>query len=842
MKEKIDRALILAARHELRIRAARQSLSNFVLETTPGYQMGWVHREICNELDGFLQDIADKKSPRLIICMPPRSGKLCADSTPVLTTKGWRTHGELKVGDEVFSPSGKPVRVIAIGPKNIASHEVEVSTGERFAVHLDHEWTIYSRPQAKYKTVETRCLIEPSPRTGKPISLTTGLMGKRGGRYLYQIDRVNPLQFEEVQHILPPYCLGVWLGDGTSSSPRINMTPLDAMVVKDAFEKLGVPITGEWEHSTTGVVTFSFASGVPRRRNKFSADMKRLRLFDGKYVPDEYKFDSESNLRELIAGLMDTDGTFVNGRYVFSTVSEKLALDVAEVIRLIGETAHIRKIDPTTSTSGIVGKRSVYTVSFFPTKSIPCRLMRKKTTRVRKEKRHAIVAVKQLESPKIGNCIQVDSEDGLYVIGKTFVATHNSEIVSRSFPAYAFGLHPDMQIIATSYSADLTQRFSRDVQRKIDDPKYAEIFPETSLNSKNVKSTSFGSFIRTAELFEIVGHRGAYRAAGVGGGITGMGADILCIDDPVKDRRDANSATIREALWDWYTSTAYTRLSPGGGVIVMCTRWHMDDLVGRLLDRAASGEGERWRVINYPAIAEHDEPHRKAGEALHPERYDLNALLRIQKQVGSRDWAALYQQHPVPDGGGLFKDDWIQHWDSTTLPKTFDATCISWDMTFKGSEHSDYVVGQVWGRKGANFYLLDQYRGQWDFVKTVEQFVACAEKWPRVLRKLVEEKANGAAVIATLKKHVSGLIPINPKESKEARAAAVTPLWEAKNVFLPPAGLYPWVAKDFIPELLSFPAGAHDDQIDSMSQALADMSRGTVRKIHPNNLTALGLR
>lgn len=490
--EKIDRALILAARHELKIRAARQSLSNFVLETTPGYQMGWVHREICDELDSFLQDIADKKSPRLIICMPPRSGK--------------------------------------------------------------------------------------------------------------------------------------------------------------------------------------------------------------------------------------------------------------------------------------------------------------------------------------------------------------SEIVSRSFPAYAFGLYPDLQIIATSYSADLTQRFSRDVQRKIDDQKYAEIFPETSLNSKNVKTTSFGSFIRTAELFEIVGHRGAYRAAGVGGGITGMGADCLVIDDPIKDRRDANSATIREALWDWYTSTAYTRLSPGGGVIVMCTRWHLADLVGRLLDRAATGEGEKWHVINYPAIAEHDEPHRKAGEALHPERYDLNALLRIQKQVGSRDWAALYQQHPVPDGGGLFKDNWIQHWDSATLPKTFDATCISWDMTFKGSEHSDYVVGQVWGRKGANFYLLDQFRGQWDFVKTVEQFVACAEKWPRVLRKLVEEKANGAAVIATLKKHVSGLIPINPKESKEARAAAITPLWEAKNVFLPPTNLYPWVESEFIPELLSFPAGAHDDQIDSMSQALSDMSRGTIRKIHPNNLSALGLR
>ncbi len=490
MKEKIDRALILAARHELRIRAARQSLSNFVLETTPGYQMGWVHREICDELDGFLQDIADKKSPRLIICMPPRSGK--------------------------------------------------------------------------------------------------------------------------------------------------------------------------------------------------------------------------------------------------------------------------------------------------------------------------------------------------------------SEIVSRSFPAYAFGLHPDMQIIATSYSADLTQRFSRDVQRKIDDPKYAEIFPETSLNSKNVKTTSFGSFIRTAELFEIVGHRGAYRAAGVGGGITGMGADILCIDDPVKDRRDANSATIREALWDWYTSTAYTRLSPGGGVIVMCTRWHMDDLVGRLLDRAASGEGEQWRVINYPAIAEHDEPHRKAGEALHPERYDLNALLRIQKQVGSRDWAALYQQHPVPDGGGLFKDDWIQHWDK--LPERFDAAVISWDMTFKESATSDFVVGQVWGRKDGAFYLVDQFRGRWDFVKSLEQFVAAARKYPRITRKLIEDKANGPAIISALKRKVTGIIPITPKESKEARANAVTTLWEARNVYLPPPDRYPWVAQDFIPELLAFPSGAHDDTIDAMSQALNDLNRHSGLHIDPTNLAYLAQR
>ena len=160
-----------------------------------------------------------------------------------------------------------------------------------------------------------------------------------------------------------------------------------------------------------------------------------------------------------------------------------------------------------------------------------------------------------------------------------------SELVSRKFPAYAFGVDPDLQIIATSYGADMAQRFNRDVQRVIDNDLYHAVFPETSLNKANVRSTSKGAYTRTSDLFEIVGHTGSYRSCGVGGGITGMGADILIIDDPVKDRKSANSATVRQSIYEWYTSTAYTRLSPGGGVIVMCTRWHVDDLLG--IDAAA---------------------------------------------------------------------------------------------------------------------------------------------------------------------------------------------------------------------------------------------------------------
>ena len=233
-------------------------------------------------------------------------------------------------------------------------------------------------------------------------------------------------------------------------------------------------------------------------------------------------------------------------------------------------------------------------------------------------------------------------------------------------------------------------------------------------------------------------------------------------------------------------------------------------MVGRLLEQQAQG-GEHWEVVNYPAMAEFDEKHRKEGEALHPERYPIEALERIRRSVGERDWNALYQQHPVPDGGGLFKKDWIRYWSKTSIPVAFDQVIMSWDMTFKDTSKSDFVVGQVWGRKGANYYLLDQVRGQWSFTKTRDMFVELCKKWPKALRKLIEDKANGPAVIAEFKDVITGIVPITPVDSKEARAHAVSTNWEAGNVYIPDASVgYPWV-KEFETELLSFPAGAHDD-------------------------------
>jgi predicted phage terminase large subunit-like protein len=293
-----------------------------------------------------------------------------------------------------------------------------------------------------------------------------------------------------------------------------------------------------------------------------------------------------------------------------------------------------------------------------------------------------------------------------------------------------------------------------------------------------------------------------------------------------------------QSVWDWYTSTLYTRLAPGGGIIIMNTRWSMQDLSGRLLEAQAKGEGDEWRVVNFPAIAEEDEEFRKKGEALHPERYPLDQLLKTKQAIGTRDWEALYQQHPVPDGGAIFKDEWLQRvWLPKDLPARFDALVIAFDMAFKGSESSDFVAGQLYGKHGPDFYLLDQERGRFSFTESldaVRRLLARSQAYTRhPVRVLVEDKANGPAVIDVLKREIPGIVPVQPEGSKEARAHSVTPLFESGNVVLPDASIAPWVS-DFRLELLRFPSGAHDDMVDSCVYCLRNLSAGPRLNISPN--------
>ena len=372
----------------------------------------------------------------------------------------------------------------------------------------------------------------------------------------------------------------------------------------------------------------------------------------------------------------------------------------------------------------------------------------------------------------------------------------------------------------------------------MDSPEYNRIFPDTKINGEMAKllnDKSVKNLKKTADFVETNEH-GYLFSGGVGGAFTGFGADVFINDDLIKNRQEADSQTIRDTIWNWYTSTAYSRLSEGGGMIIMMTPWQSDDITGRIIDRMKKGAGDNFTVFEFPAIATKDEKYRKIGEPLHPERFSLAKLEQIRKTVGIRDWSALYQQNPIPDEGGLFKPNWIQYYDE--LPRHYDKAVMSWDMTFKDTKTSDYVCGQVWVKEKSCYYLVDQIRGRFDFTTTLKKFIEFSNKHPYCKRKLIEDKANGTAVINTLKKHISGIVAITPKESKVARASATSTLWEAHNIYIPDKIKNRWVELEYEDELLKFPGGLHDDQVDCTSQALNDlMSRQ--EHIDPSNVEAI---
>lgn len=401
---------------------------------------------------------------------------------------------------------------------------------------------------------------------------------------------------------------------------------------------------------------------------------------------------------------------------------------------------------------------------------------------------------------------------GRYII--TIPPRHGkSEFISNYVPTWYLDTFPDRRIILASYAAKFAAKWGRKTR--------------TNLETFDLSRTIIRQDSRAADRFETT-KGGGMITAGVGGPITGEGANLAIIDDPIKNWQEAMSETRRQTIKDWFESTLYTRLEPNSTIILLMTRWHEDDLAGYLINE----HEDDWELINMPAIAEsNDLLGRKLGEALCPQRYDAETLEKIMRAVGSRVSNSLYQQRPAPAEGEHWKRSYWQYWNHQTLPDDFETIIQSWDLTFKDHAQSksgkvDWVVGQVWGKLKANYYLLDQVRGQWGFTKTKEMIVQLSKKWPKAKRKLIEDKANGAAVQDDLKDSVTGLILIEPKGGKLARVTASEPAIESGNVYLPDPSIYPWV-KDFIEEAAAFgPQAKNDDQVDAASQAILYLDGG----------------
>ena len=380
-----------------------------------------------------------------------------------------------------------------------------------------------------------------------------------------------------------------------------------------------------------------------------------------------------------------------------------------------------------------------------------------------------------------------------------------SMTITETFPSYYLGLNPNKRVITTAYGDSLARKFGRLNKQKINE--FGEELFGIAINEENASNNNWS----------IKGFRGGQISTGIGGSITGEGADLLIVDDPYKNHEQAYSEVLREKVWNEWQNTLLTRLQKGASVIIVQTRWHEDDLVGRLLKT----EPEKWEVINFPAIAEeNDILNRDIGDPLCSGLgYDEEWAENKKKEVGSMVWNSLYQQRPSAPEGNMLKRTWWRYYKE--LPGQLEEMLISVDATFKNKATSDFCVLQVWGRKGSNRYLIDQIRDRFNFPETVQALRNLSAKYPRCYLKLIEDKANGSAVIDYLKNEISGLIPIEPDGSKESRVNAVSPSIESGNVYLPDP-LYTGLswAEDFVNECASFPNGKHDDMVDCMSQAL----------------------
>lgn len=396
-----------------------------------------------------------------------------------------------------------------------------------------------------------------------------------------------------------------------------------------------------------------------------------------------------------------------------------------------------------------------------------------------------------------------------------------SELCSRRLPAFIFGVDPDAPIISTSYSATLASSMNRDVQRIIDDPTYQQIFPQTKIYSKQIRTMDRP--LRNSERFEIVGKLGQYLCAGVGGGITGQGFKYGICDDPIKNYKEANSITFRNGVWNWWGSDFTTREEGEAKILIIQTRWHEDDLVGRIKElMKADPEADKYEIVNFPAILERKtkgDP-REIGDPLWRAKFPLKKVQQQKKTMGSYKFNALHQQNPTPPEGTIIKRTWFKFWNE--LPDRFDEMIQSWDFA-EGGEEGHFTVGGVFAKKGANIYMLDLVRDRWDTPESMREIRNTSEKWPEAHIKLLEKKSTGVAVIQMLSNEIPGIIEVSPTDSKPVRLKSCSPTFEARNFWLPNPQRCPWVY-DVIEEICAMGHGGstlkHDDIVDVVTQAL----------------------
>lgn len=795
--------------------ASRNRLINFARYMQPDLALEPFHVVYYTLLDKF----AHGEIKKMIVQMPPQHGKEISDNQIVATTKGIKKHGDLIVGDYVFGRDGTPVKVLWVSEKTRSEYVVSFSDGAKIECHGNHEWTVYNRFRQKEETIETKHMASSTIYNGD---------GKRGSRYKYQVDSNVCVMFDSRNVDLDPYVLGAWLGDGDSSCGIIHIGNNDVEIIGNSTYKF---------KESKGTTTRKFYSP------ELNILLKNNGLIKNKHVPDMYKYNSVEVRKNVIAGLIDTDGYVYhrNGRITISNTNKRIIDDAAFILRSLGQSVVVCEFKPRVSSSGIVGKKIVYQLCFNPTMTFPTKVKRKKITKLSINKKRAIVSIERKEGLGYGNCIQVDG--GIYLVGDTFIPTHNSEGSSRKLPAFMLGLNPDKKICIGSYAATIARDFNRDVQRIIDTPSYRELFPETYLNGSNVV-TMANTYLRNSDVIEMVGHKGSLRVVGRGGSLTSKTVDVSILDDVYKDYAEGNSPIVRNAAWKWYTTVVRTRLHNDSQELIVFTRWHDDDLIGRIeksgetvieiksWDDVKNIPAGAWVRINFEGLKTGEPTEidpREPGAALWDRRHS-RAKLEGQRALDPVQFQCLYQGSPGNAEGKLYRNPFRTYVDKSewgTFVRSGNYTDVADegdDFTFSACYDVYKSGNEAWNEQKKRFEPI-LYALITDMVFTQENTEVTSVTVPEMINRCGTQKAwiesnnGGAGFEKLIRKKIKAISePFYQGANKESRiitnsasvnAQIIMPLgWEER---------FPKIHEHVTGFLRDFPANEHDDPEDGLT-------------------------
>ena len=790
---------------------ARRNLLWFAQYMQPSFQATEFHKAYYRVLDMF----AKRQIKKLIVQAPPQHGKALHECTPVLTTKGWKCHKDLMPGDYVFGIDGKPKAVQwNSGVYKCDVMSVDFADGFSMIAAKQHEWMIYADHDNKKGRV-------------KEIVETQNIFSKRNRRSPY-IPADAIIESNQSELPINPYLLGVWLGDGNSYDKWVSCGDEDIDHLRP------------------------FAKAIKKDKTAFRVhlyglemhDLRKLGVLMNKHIPIEYLLADTESRRELLRGLMDTDGYVIRrGTCEFCQKDGKLADDVFVLLRTLGYKPTRHKY-----IARLYGKDcgQKVRITFNPDCTDKIFDIQRKQTRLenkgRKDrldkKRFFIKSVSECGVMPV-NCIQVDG--GMYLAGYELVPTHNSQGSSRFLPAQMLGINPELKICICSYAATIAKDFNRDVQRLIDSDEYRTIFPDTQLSGSNVV-TMANNYLRNSDVFEIVNHIGSLRVVGRGGSLTSKTVDVMIYDDLYKDAQEANSPIIRSTSWDWFTKVAQTRLHNESQQLVVFTRWHPDDIIGKIIESEKVIFVEKWSdlenvpagdwvLVNFEAIKTGPATEidgREPGTELWRERHSLERLLSLKK-IDPVGFQCLYQGDPGNAEGKLYqpfktwveKSDWGQYIRSGCYVDVADEGD---DFLFAGSYDIYRSENQIWNESKHRmepllFALITdiEYTDAPTDVTTVT--VPRLINANGVQKAWIESNNGGSQFEKAVKKKVRALtVPFYQGSNKESRIVTNAPFVN-QHIIMP----FGWETRykkfyDHITAFLrNFDANAHDDDADGLT-------------------------